>query len=198
MLQHYPVITIGREGGWQNILVSRVYLNLLGVSVVESNRGGNITYHGPGQLVVYLIMDLKRHVRDLHLYVSTVEEVIIRVLSHYHIKAKRIADLTGVWVGEEKIAAIGIRVDNWITSHGFALNISTDLTKFNLINPCGITGKGVTSMEKLLARKVSTGVIKTVISQEISKVFGIIPEAITFEQLKGIVDHEGVAQLAKS
>lgn len=192
LLQHYPVITIGRGGGWQNILVSSEHLKDQGVTVVESNRGGDITYHGPGQLVGYPILDLRNHGQDLHFYVRQLEEVIIRVLSHYELTAKRMPGMPGVWVDEEKIAAIGIRVNNWITSHGFALNITTDLTKFNLINPCGL-GRRVTSMEKLLNQSVSLSEVKTLVGQEFSQVFGMKLEFIAFDQLKGIVDDEGAA-----
>jgi lipoyl(octanoyl) transferase len=120
-----------------------------GISVIQSNRGGDITYHGPGQIVGYPIVDLNPDRRDVHKYVRDVEEVLIRVAAEYGIDAGRIPGLTGVWVGDEKLAAIGIRIQRWVTSHGFALNHTTDLSHFDLIVPCGISDRGVTSLERL-------------------------------------------------
>jgi lipoate-protein ligase B len=140
-LQHPPVITIGAFGGEQNITVPRHVLEKKGISVTHTDRGGDVTYHSPGQLVVYCILDLKTRVGDLHQYVHNLEEVVIRTLDDYSIEAHRDPDYPGVWVGQEKICALGIRVVHWVTKHGFALNISNDLTPFSYINPCGITAE---------------------------------------------------------
>jgi lipoate-protein ligase B len=125
-----------------------------GVENFESGRGGDVTYHGPGQLVGYPILELPPDRRDVHRYVRDLEEVLIRTVWAFGIEAARIPGLTGIWVGQEKLAAIGVRISRWVTSHGFALNVSTDLAHFALIVPCGIPDKGVTSMTRLLGRPV--------------------------------------------
>jgi len=160
LLEHPPVITLGvkTRRGPNHIVASAEELAREGVAVHETGRGGDVTYHGPGQLVAYPIFDLAPDRKDVHRYVRDLEEVIIRTIAEFGIEGRRIAGLTGVWVGpegrEEKIAAIGVRISRWITSHGFALNVSSDLSHFGLIVPCGITDHGVTSMERLLARLV--------------------------------------------
>lgn len=161
LLEHPPVITLGvkTRRGPNHIVASEETLAGAGVSVHETGRGGDVTYHGPGQLVGYPILDLAPDRKDVHVYVRDIEEVLIRTAAAFDIEAKRVPGLTGVWVGpdgrEEKLAAIGIRISRWITSHGFALNVSTNLDHFNLIVPCGIVDRQVTSLEKLLGRKVS-------------------------------------------
>jgi lipoyl(octanoyl) transferase len=149
LLQHPPVITLGvkGDGGRSNILASDARLAELGVTVHETGRGGDVTYHGPGQIVGYPILDLRPDRCDVHRYVRDVEEVMIRVCADYGLVAGRIKGLTGAWVGAEKIGAIGVRISRWVTSHGFALNVSTRLDHFHLIVPCGITDRGVTSLE---------------------------------------------------
>lgn len=151
-LQHPPVYTVGRSGGFQNILVPRERLEKI-AEIHEVERGGNITFHGPGQIVAYPILNLNEWERDVHLYVNRLEEVVIRLLKDYGILAGRKDKYTGVWVKDEKICAIGVAVRQWITWHGMALNVNTDLNYFNLINPCGITEFGVTSLEKLGVNK---------------------------------------------
>lgn len=147
-LQHPPVYTVGSAGGFDNILVPQGELEKK-AEIYKIERGGNITFHGPGQIVAYPIFDLTKWEKDVHIYVERLEEVIIRLLADYGIKAGRKAKYTGVWVGDEKICAIGIAVRRWITWHGIAFNVNTDLSYFNFINPCGITEFGVTSLEKL-------------------------------------------------
>src|SRR5581483_12400216 len=137
----------------------------------ETGRGGDITYHGPGQLVGYPIIDLKPDRCDVHRYVRDLEEVLIRALSDYGIAARRIDGLTGVWVEDEKIAAIGVRIARWVTSHGFALHISTDLDFFKLIVPCGITDRGVTSLERRLGRVVDRSEVEERIATHFGRVF---------------------------
>jgi lipoyl(octanoyl) transferase len=157
LLQHPHVLTLGArgDGGRSHILATPARLADLGVEVYETGRGGDVTYHGPGQLVGYPIVDLKPDRCDVHRYVRDVEEVLIRTVADYGVRATRIPGLTGVWVGAEKIAAIGVRISRWVTSHGFALNVCTDLDYFKLIVPCGIGDRGVTSLETLLGWPVS-------------------------------------------
>jgi len=148
LLEHHPVITVGRSGGRENLVVSFSELQAAGVEFIESDRGGNVTCHNPGQLVGYPVIDLSRWQQDVHWYVNQLEEVLIRTLKTYDIIAGRKAQYTGVWVGNRKIAAIGVSVRHWITGHGFALNVQNDLNLFRAIVPCGIQEFGVTNMEK--------------------------------------------------
>ena len=156
LVEHPHVLTLGvrGDGGRSHILASAEALASRSVEVHETGRGGDITYHGPGQLVGYPIIDLNPDRCDVHRYVRDLEEVLIRVAGDYGIEAGRVPGLTGVWVGTSKLAAIGVRIARWITSHGFALNVATDLSYFNLIVPCGIADRGVTSLETLLGRPV--------------------------------------------
>jgi len=172
-LQHPPVLTIGAFGGEQNVIISQDALKREGISIAHTDRGGDITYHGPGQLVGYPILDLKIRGRDVHQYVHDLEEVVIRTLGDYSINAHRDPDYPGIWVGQEKICALGIRVVHWVTKHGFALNISNDLTPFSYINPCGITDRGTTSMQKVLGQKPKIGEVTNSIMRHFSAVFGI-------------------------
>ena len=154
LLQHPHVVTIGvRKGGAANIVATPARLAELGVELVETGRGGDVTYHGPGQIVGYPILDLRPDRQDVHRYVRDLEEVMIRVCTDLGLPASRVSGLTGAWVGAEKIGAIGVRISRWITSHGFAFNVSTDLDYFRLIVPCGITDRGVTSADKLGAAR---------------------------------------------
>ena len=180
LLEHPPVITLGvkTRQGPKHIVASDAELAQQGVTVHETGRGGDVTYHGPGQLVGYPILDLaaEGNVRkDVHRYVRDIEDVLIRIAASFGIEAKRVPGLTGVWVGddghEEKLAAIGVRISRWITSHGFALNVSTDLRHFNLIVPCGIVDRGVTSLEKLLGRPVSMAEAEDAAEQAFASVF---------------------------
>ena len=154
LLQHNPVITIGRSGGRDNILASKSALEAAGIEIYEIERGGDVTYHGPGQLTGYPIIDLRHFRKDVHWYLRQLEETIIKVLADYNIVGERMEGYTGVWVGNEKVAAIGVAIRRWITYHGFAFNIRPDMSHFQMIRPCGITDKGVTSLERLLGHKV--------------------------------------------
>jgi lipoyl(octanoyl) transferase len=164
LLQHNPVITIGRSGSEDNILAPKSALTAAGIEIHQVERGGDVTYHGPGQLTGYPIIDLRHFKKDVHWYLRQLEEVIIKVLAGYGIVGERMEDYTGVWVNVErgtsnvkrfeKVAAIGIAVRRWITYHGFAFNIHPDMSHFEMIRPCGITDKSVTSLEKLLGYKV--------------------------------------------
>src|SRR6266436_9809642 len=160
LLEHPHVITMGRNGHAENLLASREILDRAGISFHPTDRGGDITYHGPGQLVGYPILDLREWKRDVGAYVRAIEQVIIDTLADYGIAASRIPKLTGVWVGECKIAAIGVHISRWVTSHGFALNVHTDLSYFQYIVPCGLT-KPVTSMAELGAGATLAEVSRT-------------------------------------
>jgi lipoyl(octanoyl) transferase len=147
LLQHPHVVTIGvKKDGRSHILASPERLSSLGVEVFDTGRGGDVTYHGPGQLVGYPIIDLNPDRRDVHRYVRDLEEVMIRVCADYGLDAGRIKGMSGTWIGSEKIGAIGVRISRWITSHGVAFNVTTDAEFFKLIVPCGIADKGVTSL----------------------------------------------------
>src|SRR5690349_20298992 len=153
LLQHPHVLTIGvKKDGREHILASPERLAALGVDVFETGRGGDVTYHGPGQLVGYPIINLDPDRRDVHRYVRDLEEVMIRVCASYGLEAGRVKGFSGAWIGDEKIGAIGVRISRWITSHGFAFNVATDIDFFNLIVPCGIADKGVTSLAAQLGR----------------------------------------------
>jgi lipoyl(octanoyl) transferase len=148
LLEHPHVITLGRNGHMENLLAGDDVLRRAGISFYPTDRGGDVTYHGPGQLVGYPILDLREWSRDVGAYVRAIEQAIIDTLADFGIAAGRIPKLTGVWVGEQKIAAIGVHISRWVTSHGFALNVTTDLSYFQYIVPCGLT-KPVTSMARL-------------------------------------------------
>jgi len=173
LVEHPHVLTLGvrGDGGRSHILAPAERLTALEVAVHEAGRGGDITYHGPGQLVGYPIIDLKPDRCDVHRYVRDLEEVLIRVAADHGIRAGRLSGLTGVWVGGEKLAAIGVRIARWITSHGFALNVSTDIDFFKLIVPCGITDRGVTSLTALLGRPLDWRTIEDQVVDHFTEVF---------------------------
>jgi lipoyl(octanoyl) transferase len=179
LLQHPPVITLGvsTRGSRGHVLASEEALAAHGVAVFETGRGGDVTYHGPGQLVGYPIISLKPDRCDVHRYVRDLEEVLIRAVGEFGISAGRVKGLTGIWVGEEKLAAIGVRISRWVTSHGFALNVSTDLTHFDLIVPCGIADRGVTSMERLLGRSVQMAEVEAAVVDVFEVIFGAPSES---------------------
>jgi lipoyl(octanoyl) transferase len=169
LLEHPHVITLGRNGTYSNLLASPKELELRDVEFHETDRGGDITYHGPGQLVAYPIFDLKSWHLDIHLFLRTLEECVLGVLKEYDIPGSRRVGATGVWVGDEKIAAIGVRTSQWITSHGLAFNINPDLKFFDLIIPCGIRDKGVTSLKKILGINPPMEEVK----ERLMKAFGL-------------------------
>jgi lipoyl(octanoyl) transferase len=177
LLEHPPVITLGvkARNDRSHVLASAAQLQSAGVNVFETGRGGDVTYHGPGQLVGYPILDLRPDRCDLHRYVRDLEEVLIRAVGSFGIEARRQSGLTGVWVGDDKLAAIGVRISRWITSHGFALNVATDLAHFDLIVPCGITGKGVTSIARLTGRAVPLEAVEDSVVTAFSTVFARMP-----------------------
>jgi lipoyl(octanoyl) transferase len=177
LLQHPHVLTVGvKKEGRAHIVATPGRLAALGVEVFDSGRGGDVTYHGPGQIVGYPILDLNPDRRDVHRYVRDLEEVMIRVCRRYGVEAGRVAGLSGAWVadavrGPEKIGAIGVRISRWITSHGFAFNVSTDLSFFDLIIPCGIREHGVTSLERLIGRPPDLAGVATALADEMAAVF---------------------------
>lgn len=173
LLEHPPVITLGvkGDGGRGNIIATEQRLAELGVEVSETGRGGDVTYHGPGQIVGYPILDLRPDRCDVHRYVRDVEEVMIRVCADYGLKAGRVKGLTGTWIGPDKIGAIGVRISRWITSHGFALNVSTNLDHFNLIVPCGIATGGVTSIARAAGHQVPLAEVEDRLARHFCEVF---------------------------
>jgi len=181
LLQHPHVLTIGvRKDGHQHVLATPERLEALGVEVHETGRGGDVTYHGPGQIVGYPILDLNPDRRDVHRYVRDLEDVMIRVCDGHGLTADRIAGRSGTWVmspetGPEKIGAIGVRVSRWITSHGFAFNVNTDLTYFGLIVPCGISDRGVTSLQKATGRTHDLAAVEDQLVAAFADVFGRQP-----------------------
>lgn len=173
LLEHPPVITLGvkTRNNQTNIVATPQALAEEGVDVFETGRGGDVTYHGPGQLVGYPILDLKPDRCDVHKYVRDIEEVMIRTAASFGVEAGRLPGLTGAWVGDEKLAAIGVRISKWVTSHGFAFNVNTALRHFDFIVPCGITDRGVTSLEKLVGRAVPMDEVEDVVETAFREVF---------------------------
>ena len=179
LLQHPHVLTVGVKGGGgrAHVLADSDLLDARGVTLHETGRGGDITYHGPGQIVAYPILDLRPDRCDVHRYVRDLEEVMIRAAARYGVEIGRIPGLTGAWAGNDKLGAIGVRISRWITSHGFAFNVSTNLDYFSLILPCGIPDRGVTSLERLLGRAVPIAEVEDILAEEFCVVFGHEPLA---------------------
>jgi lipoyl(octanoyl) transferase len=170
LLEHPHVITLGRGFHKENLLFTKEWLEQKGIAVEESGRGGDVTYHGPGQVVGYPILDISNQ-PDLHLYLRNLEQLLMDSLAEFGIEAHRRQGMTGAWVGEEKIGAIGVRVSRWITTHGFALNVSTDLKYFEFIVPCGIRTYGVTSMEKVLSREIDLPAVHSSLVKHFERIF---------------------------
>ena len=170
--EHNHVYTLGKSSDNNHLLATETELKSNGAEVFHIDRGGDITYHGPGQLVVYPILDLNNYYLDIHRYLRDLEEVIIRTLSEFGIRSHRDEKFTGVWVGSDKIAAIGVKVSRWVTMHGFALNVNTDLTYFDRIIPCGIFHKGVTSLHRLLGKPVPMNEVCRAVGHNFGEVFG--------------------------
>ncbi len=171
LLEHPPTITVGKAGSTENILVPRETLHQMGISLYFVDRGGDVTYHGPGQLVGYPILDLSSRGGDLKRYVRDLEEVLIRTLDDFSIKAGRDPRHVGVWVGQKKIASIGLSIRDWVTMHGFALNVSTNLEGFSLIHACGVKDRKTVSMKGLLASQPSMEQVTVRLLQHFSEVF---------------------------
>ncbi|MFC2134956.1 lipoyl(octanoyl) transferase LipB [Bacteroidota bacterium] len=171
LLEHPHTYTLGKTADRTNLVGTKDYLEKKGINVFDIDRGGDITYHGPGQIVGYPIIDLKEWKQDTHLYLRNLEEVIIRTCADYGLQTGRNEKFTGVWIDDRKIAAIGIKVSRWITMHGFACNINTDLSLFNGIIPCGIKDKDVTSLGKELGKDVDIQEVKQVLVEHFKDVF---------------------------
>jgi len=192
--EHPHVLTLGRNASQKNLLASENVLRQKNVELRETNRGGDITYHGPGQIVGYPILNLDPIRRDVHWYVRTLEEAMIRASADFGISAYRIPGKTGIWVQppgsipEEKLAAIGVHISRWVTSHGFAFNVSTDLRYFDLIIPCGIANRKATSLEKLLHRNVSLDEVKPRLIHHLSELFSLTPKEVSPQELRATLD----------
>jgi lipoyl(octanoyl) transferase len=173
LLEHPPVITLGAKSrsNRANLLATPAALESAGIALFEAGRGGDVTYHGPGQLVGYPILDLRPDRCDVHRYVRDLEAVLIESAGAFGVEATRAPGLTGVWVGTAKLAAIGVRISRWITSHGFALNVTTNLSHFDLIVPCGIADRGVTSLSALLSGQLAPGEVEDAVIRAFGAVF---------------------------
>lgn len=184
LVEHPPVITLGRRGEYSNIIAPREMLEAMGVSIYETNRGGDVTYHGPGQIVGYPVVDLNNFGRDVKEFVRLIEEAFILLLREkYGIEAHREDNkYTGVWVGRDKITAIGIAVKRWVTMHGFAFNVNTNLSHFRWINPCGLTDRGVASLEKLTGKVQDFERLNGLTAEYFCKVFSLEPEIMQKEE----------------
>ncbi len=187
LLEHPPVITLGvkTRQDRSHVLASPDMLESAGVEIFETGRGGDVTYHGPGQLVGYPIIDLRPDRCDVHRYVRDLEQVMIDAAARLGVTAERVAGLTGAWVGDDKLAAIGVRISRWVTSHGFALNVSTDLSHFDLIVPCGITDRGVTSLARLTGATVRIRDVEDAVIAAFSTVFARQPLELPRRTLQG-------------
>jgi lipoate-protein ligase B len=190
LLEHPPVVTLGRSSKEKHLLVSPELLRARGVELFEVERGGDVTFHGAGQLVGYPIIDLKRHKRDLHWYLRQVEEALIRSLASFGIDAERNPGYTGVWTSGRKIASIGVHARDWVTWHGFALNVCTDLRFFDLIVPCGIQSVTMTSISEELRRPVSVSDVAPVVARAVAATFGLTERDVSrFASPEFVITH---------
>jgi lipoate-protein ligase B len=194
LLEHPPTITLGRNGSLDHLLIREDELRSRGIELWHIDRGGDITFHGPGQLVGYPILHLTHGERDIRRYMKNLEESLIRLLSLYEIEGERDAKFTGVWLKNAKIAAMGVHISRWITRHGFALNVNTDLSFYDLIVPCGITGRSITSMQKQLSRTLGLQEIAEGYIREFAAVFNrkmvILSESEIMEELQRYTGNE--------
>ncbi len=186
-VEHDPVYTIGKNGSDLHVIASGEFLKEKGIEVVHVDRGGDVTYHGPGQLVGYPIFDLHQHRQSVSYFMRQLEQVFIETLAEWGLQGSRMEGYTGVWIGDEKITALGVRISRWVTMHGFAFNVNTDLSHYAGIIPCGIFHKGVTSLEKELGRPADMEAVKKTVLQSFQNVFG-------FSEVRAApVDTEAVA-----
>jgi len=195
LLEHEPVFTIGRSARADHLLVPREFLTGKGFGVYDIERGGSVTYHGPGQLVGYPILDLRAYNEDVVKYVRSLEETILRTLQDFGLAAQRLRGFPGVWAGHEKIAAVGVAVKRKVTMHGFALNVGPDLAPFDYINPCGI-GRPVTSMARLLGRPLPVDEVRLAYARRFAEVFDLTLGAVAREDLLRAVSGHAVAASA--
>lgn len=179
LVEHPPVVTLGRKKADNKLPVSEDYLRSRGIELFEVERGGGVTFHGPGQLVGYPIFDLQRHTLDLHWYLRQVEEALIRTLATYDIPGERNVGFTGVWTGGRKIASIGVHARSWVTWHGFALNVTNDLSYFNIMTPCGIDGVVMTSVtHERPGLAVTVDVVAAEAAKQFADLFGLVPRVV--------------------
>ena len=183
LLEHSPVVTLGRSSNEKNLVASKDFLASRGVELHEVERGGDITFHGPGQLVGYPIIDLKRHKQDLHWYLRQLEQAIINTLAKFGVSAERSTGYTGVWTKGRKIASIGVHARDWVTWHGIALNVNNDLSFFELIVPCGIAGVVMTSVEKEIGAAVTVESVADAFAREMAALFDLSAVETPLEQL---------------
>ena len=187
LLEHPHTYTLGKVAERKNLIGSEEYLKEKNISVFNIDRGGDITYHGPGQIVGYPIIDLSEWQKDTHKYLRALEEVIIRTCNDYGLTAQRVPDYTGVWIAEKKIAAIGIKISRWITMHGFAFNINTDLSLFSGIIPCGISDKEVTSLQNELGKEIEISEVKLNIRNHFREFFNYsVVETMSKEEINSV------------
>ena len=185
LVEHPPVVTLGRSSKEKNLISSPAFLASKGVELFEVERGGDVTFHGPGQLVGYPIIDLKRHRQDLHWYLRSVEEALIRTLGEYGIAGERSTGFTGVWTNGRKIASIGVHARDWVTWHGFALNVTTDLSYFDFIVPCGISGVEMTSISKQRPElSVDLETTGDITAAKFGEVFELLPLEVSSSRLQ--------------
>ena len=182
-VQHPHTITMGKSAHESNLLFSPTEYKDKNINIEYIDRGGDVTYHGPGQLVVYPILDLNQHFKDVHKYLRLLEDLVIDVLKNFNINAGRVEGLTGVWLGSEKICAIGVKVSRWITMHGIAININTDLTYFDYIIPCGIKDKKVTSLKKHLGQEVEIEKVIIFFLESFKKLFKLTANTTSYQSL---------------
>ena len=205
LLEHPPVYTLGRSGSAAHLLLSEDLLHMHGAEFHRIDRGGDITFHGPGQVVGYFLLDLDRIFRDLHRYMRALEETVIRTLADYGVAASRVAKRTGVWIGapgrERKVCALGIRSSRWVTMHGIALNINTDLSFYRHIVPCGIADRGVTSLAKELGQPCDAGDVQRRLAHHFGQVFDLETTLLSLadayshlEAMSGMYDLKGRLQ----
>jgi lipoate-protein ligase B len=183
LLEHSPVVTLGRSSKEKNLVASKDFLASRGVELHEVERGGDVTFHGPGQLVGYPIIDLKRHKQDLHWYLRQLEQAIIHTLEKFGVAAERSTGYTGVWTKGRKIASIGVHARDWVTWHGIALNVNNDLSFFDLIVPCGIAGVVMTSIEKETGAETAVDDVADVFAREMAALFGLTAEETPVNEL---------------
>jgi lipoyl(octanoyl) transferase len=192
--EHENVYTIGKSGNGNHLLAEENELRKAGAKVYYNDRGGDITYHGPGQIVGYPIMDLNHYYLDIHRYLRDIEEVLIQTLKDFCIEGTRSDGYTGVWVGSDKIAAIGVKVSRWITMHGFAFNVNTDLSYFDRIIPCGIFHKGVTSLREILGHEIEIEKVNEIIVKKFENVFGVVADNLDAQMFFNIVKEQSLKE----
>ena len=188
--EHENVYTVGKSGNGNHLLAEENELRKVGAKVYYNDRGGDITYHGPGQIVGYPILDLNHYYLDIHKYLRDIEEILILTLKDLGVEGTRNDGYTGVWVAGDKIAAIGVKVSRWITMHGFAFNVNTDLSYFDRIIPCGIFNKGVTSLKEILGCEIEIEKVNKIIIKNFEKIFGVIAEHIDAEKFFNIINEK--------